>query len=285
MFFNLQHCPAGAVDLIPFLELMATTATYSHLKHLMSSIKFYHEAKNLLFPEFDFQLNNTLLGIKRRHSHTPNQALPLTPVIMRKMFSHLDMSKPKDRALWCSYLVTFYCLFRKSNTVPKSKTKVNLQRTLLRKHIRISEDTVYVYVTFSKTIQFGQRSLVIPIPSNDDPIMDPVRHLKALFSTVNCPDDAPAFSYGPTLFVTHKSFTSSLKKLLNLAGYDPTLYSGHSFRRGVATLLHKLGASILQIQVSGDWASQCFVRYLHVSEEERLQVQQLVSQAINSGRF
>ena len=74
-------------------------------------------------------------------------------------------------------------------------------------------------------------------------------------------------------------------KLLKLAGYDPSLYSGHSFRRGGATMLYKLGASILQIQASGDWASQCFVRYLHVSAEDRQSVQMLVSEAISSGRF
>ena len=285
VFYQLQHCPATPCDLVLFLELMAITVTYNHLKHLLSSIKFYHRAQNLQFPEFDFNIVNTLQGIKRRQSHTPHQALPLTPDIMRAMYYHLDMSKQKDRALWCSYLITFYCLFRKSNSVPKSMSQVDLRRTLLRRHIRVTQDTVYVHCTFSKTIQFGQRDLVIPIPGNSDPAMDPVRHLSALYTTVNCSLDAPAFSYGPNLFITHSSFTSSLKKLLKQAGFEPSLYSGHSFRRGGATMLYKLGASILQIQASGDWASQCFVRYLHVSEQDRQAIQLLVSDAISSGRF
>ena len=284
VFFGLQHCPAIASDLVPFIELMALTVTYSHLKHLLSSIKFYHKSQNHQFPEFDFDIVNTMQGIKRRQSHTPNQALPLTPDIMRDMYALLDMSKVRDRALWCSYLITFYCLFRKSNSVPKSLSQVNMRRTLLRRHIRISQNTVYVHCTFSKTIQFGQRDLVIPIPANSDPVMDPVRNLRALFSVADCSLDSPAFSYGPNLFISHSSFTSNLKRLLKLAGYEPALYSGHSFRRGGATLLYKLGASILQIQASGDWASQCFVRYLHVSEEEREAVQTLVSNAISSGK-
>ena len=285
VFYQLQHCPALPCDIVLFLELMAITVTYNHLKHLLSSINFYHRAQNLKFPEFDFNIVNTLQGIKRRQSHTPHQALPLTPEIMRAMYYHLDMSKRKDRALWCSYLITFYCLFRKSNSVPKSMTQVNPRRTLLRRHIRVTQDTVYVHCTFSKTIQFGQRDLVIPIPGNSDPAMDPVRHLSALYTTVNCSLDAPAFSYGPNLFITHSSFTSSLKKLLKQAGFELSLYSGHSFRRGGATMLYKLGASILQIQASGDWASQCFVRYLHVSEQDRQAIQLLVSDAISSGRF
>ena len=43
-------------------------------------------------------------------------------------------------------------------------------------------------------------------------------------------------------------------------------------------------ASILQIQASGAWASQCFARYLHVSEEDRQAVQMLVSSAISSAK-
>ena len=285
VYYNLEYLPATAGTLVPFLQLMSLTVTYGHLKHLMSAIKFYHQAKNVAFPEHDFDVNNTLHGLKRELSHTVFQALPLTPAIMRGMFAHLDMSKPKDLSLWCSYLVTFYCLFRKSNSVPKSGKTFNVKRLLMRKHIRVDKDNnmVYVHVTFSKTIHFGQRDLVIPIPGNEDAAMDPVRHLDALFSRCPCPAESPAFSFSKDKCITYAGFTTSLKQLLKKAGYDPSQYSGHSFRRGGATLLYKLGATILQIQASGDWSSQCFARYLHVSEEERLQVQTLVANAISSG--
>lgn len=285
VYFGLQHSPATPCNIVPFLELMAITATYAHLKHLLSSIKFYHQAKNMFFPEFDFDIVNTMQGIKRRQSHTPHQALPLTPDIMRDMYSLLDMTKVQDLALWCSFLVTFYCLFRKSNSVPKSMNSVDLKRTLLRRHILIDQNTVFVHCTFSKTIQFGQRDLVIPIPGNSDEALDPVRHLQALHQRVKSDGDAPAFSFGPGKFITHNSFTTRLKKLLTQAGYAPSLYSGHSFRRGGATLLYRLGASILQIQMSGDWASQCFARYLHVSDEDRGEIQSLVSDALSSGKY
>ena len=287
VFFNICPVPATAETVTPFLELMALTVTYGHLKHLLTSVKFYQQTQGHEFPDHDFDIVNTLHGLKRKLMHTPRQALPLTPVIMRSMYRHLDMRKAKDLATWCSFLISFYCLFRKSNTVPKSASKVNLQRTLLRRHIRIDEstDTVYVHVTFSKTIQFGEKDIVIPIPSNLDPAMDPVRHLKALFKMVKCSEDSPAFSHSERNFITYNGFTTQLKKLLKLAGYDPTLYSGHSFRRGGATYLFKLGASILQIQASGDWASQCFVKYLYITEDERLTVQRLVSSAISSEHF
>ena len=99
-----------------------------------------------------------------------------------------------------------------------------------------------------------------------------------LYSAVNCSIDSPALSYGPNLFISHSTFTTNLKKLLKQAGYEPSLYSGHSFQRGGATMHYRLGATILQIQASGDWASQCFVCHLHLSEEDRQAVQKSVLQ-------
>ena len=34
---------------------------------------------------------------------------------MRSMYQYLDIKKHEDLALWCSYLLSFYCLFRKKN--------------------------------------------------------------------------------------------------------------------------------------------------------------------------
>ena len=264
---------------------MSITVSYGHLKHLLSALKFYHLAKGFKYPEHDFDINNTLHGLKRKLARTPNQALPLTPAIMRAMFSRLNMDDLRDRALWCSYLISFYCLFRKANSVPKSAKSVDLKKTLLRRNIAVDEatNTVYVYVSFSKTIQFGNKYLVIPIPGNSDEAMDPVRHIQALFDGVDCSPVSPAFSFSDGRFITYSTFTTRLKKLLILAGYDPSLYSGHSFRRGGATLLYRLGASILQIQISGDWSTQCFARYLYVSEDEKREVQQLVADSISAG--
>ena len=277
--------PATRTTVVPFLELMSLSVSYGHLKHLISAIKFHHQASGFTFPEHDFDICNTLHGLKRKLARTPNQALPITPAIMRAMYKKLNMGNARDRALWCSYLVTFYCLFRKSNSVPKSLSRVDMKRTLLRRHIWVDDatNTVLVYVSFSKTIHFGNKYLVIPIPGNSDEAMDLVRHMRALLNTVKCPPESPAFTYSSGKFITYSTFTTSLKRLLGQAGYNPRLYTGHSFRRGGATLLYRLGASILQIQISGDWSSQCFARYLHVSEDDRREVQQLVADAISAG--
>lgn len=285
-FFGLKPLPAQPGDLCNFMELLALTSGYGHVKNVLSSVRYIHEAYDLQFPVNDFNLDTTMQGLKRRLAKTPFFVMPITPKILTLVYSFLDMSKPSDLALWCSYLVAFFCLLRKANVVPEAGP-MDPQRTLTRDHITLDQENkmVYIHVTFSKTIQFCQRDLVIPVPSNNNPALDLFRHVEKLFATVDAPGSSPAFSFSKTSFVSYKSFTTRLKSLLTRAGLAPDLYSGHSFRRGGATYLHKVGGSILQIQAAGDWSSQCFTRYLYLTTEERLKAQHLVSAALSSGSF
>jgi hypothetical protein len=119
-FFSLQFLPAEPSDLCNFMELMALTSGYGHLKNILSSVKYLHEAYGHKFPVNDFSLETTMQGLKRRLARTPFFVMPLTPRILSLLYTFLDMSKPKDLALWCSFLTCFYGLFRKANVVPES---------------------------------------------------------------------------------------------------------------------------------------------------------------------
>ena len=283
MYFHLKPFPTTVDTLVCFMEFMARTAGYPHLKHLLSSVKYVHEALDLPYPVNNFQVDTTMQGLKRRLAKVPFQVLPLTPAILRRIFPHLNMSRLQDRALWCSYLLSFYGLLRKSSAVPKS-ARYAANKILVRRnvHVDVQNNMVYLYLGYGKTNNFCTRDVLVPIPGNQDPALDPVRHLAALFSSVNVANDAPAFSFGPNNFITYSTFTTRLKTLLKKAGYDPALFSGHSFRRGGATFLHQCGGTALMIQASGDWTSQCFTRYLYMSEAERLHSQTLMSRGINA---
>ena len=284
-YFKLQQLPASVDTLVCFLEFMAKTSGFGHLKHLFSSVKFLHEALDFKFPENNFQLDTTLQGLKRRLAGVPFQVLPLSPQVMRKMFLHINQESPEDQALWGSYLAAFYGLLRKSNAVPESN-KFDPRKVLVKRNIRVDLDNnmVYLYIGFGKTNQFGGRDTIIPIPGNSDPALDPVRHLHAVLCQNKSGPDSPAFSYGPGKFITYSKFTLKLKELLKKAGYNPDLFSGHSFRRGGATFLHACGGTALMVQSSGDWSSQCFTRYLYLSESERLKAQSLISRAISNNQ-
>ena len=283
-YFGLQQLPVSVDTLVCFMEFMARTSGYGHLKHLYSSVKFLHEAQDEIFPENNFQIDTTMQGLKRRLANVPFQVLPLTPQVLRKMFLHIDLDKPEDVALWASYLAAFYGLLRKSNVVPKS-SKFDPRKILVKRnvHVDLQTNMVYLYIGFSKTNQFGASDVILPIPGNSDPALDPVRHIHAAMLQNHGGPNSPAFSYSHEKFITYSNFTLRLKKLLKKSGYNPDLYSGHSFRRAGATFLHECGGTALMVQSSGGWQSQCFTRYLYLTVSERLKAQSLISRGISNG--
>ena len=280
--------PADRDSLVAFFELFSVTSSYDHLKNVYSSIKFLHKALNMPFLEDEFQVTNILQSIKRKLAKTPFQVLPITPKILLDIYKLINIEKPSDLALWSCFLVAFYCLFRKANVVPKSLETFDPSKELSRQKIMILDDeNALVYNNFSKTNQFMNRHSIIPLCKHVQRELDPVFHLTKLYSS-HIPSLYPAFSYvenGRIKCITYSNFTSKLKELLDLSGYSPHLYSGHSMRRGGATLLFQLGCDPLLIQAVGDWRSDQFLKYCGLSLEQRLFAQRLMCTQSNVGDF
>ena len=156
---------------------MSRTSGYGHCKNVLGGIKYLHISTGHSFPSDSFALDETLQGLKRRLKGTPRVALPIDPVILRRMYKHINTNNKFDLAVWCGYLVAFYSLFRKANVVPKNAS-FDPACILTRGDLEIDETgkRVLVYVSFSKTNQFMKRFHVIPIPANQDPALDLFRH-------------------------------------------------------------------------------------------------------------
>ena len=235
------------------------------------------------FIEEEFQINTVLQSIKRKLAKVPFQVLPITPKILKDLYIFIDVNSPADLALWASFLLAFYCLFRKANVAPKSLDKFDPSKELSRKKLCFlpQSNTVLVYSNCSKTNQFMNRDVVIPLCQNRTRALDPVYHLKKLLE-FDIAEDKPAFSYlvsGQLQCITYTLFTSRLKDLLALAGYTPELYSGHSMRRGRATLLFQLNCNPLVIQAIGDWTTDQYLKYCGLSLDQRYQAQLLMCTA------
>jgi integrase len=291
MFFCLKFdkpvCPTTRDTLMAFARLASLTVSYGTLKNIFSSIKFLHKANNQTYPEDDWQLESTLKALKRELSGAPLQTLPITPEILIRMYTFVDINKPKDLAMWSSFLTSFYCMLRKASAVPKSLATFTSARELSRNKIDIEADgdTVLVLMNYSKTSQFGNKNVVIPLLRNPVHALDPVFHLQELFTRFPLQGSLPAFSFTEKeklKCITYDGFTKELKRLLNLAGLKADSYSGHSFRRGGATYLYRLGADPVLIQASGDWATDCYTRYVFLTLDQRYHAQLMMT---NSTRF
>ena len=136
--------------------------------------------------------------------------------------------------------------------------------------LEIQDSRVFLLnVRKTKTIQCGERILVLPFVSCPGSPLCPYQALNNLLMVTPKSMSVPLFSYkqrGKVVSWTHSSFTRKLKTLVSKAGFDPSLYSGHSFRRGGATLGFELGLSIPEIKQRGDWKSNAVNDYVVVRD-------------------
>ena len=265
--FNESFLPVQNDALLGFIELMSRTCGFEHIQHVLSSIKFLHEFTGHPYPGDTFNFKVLLRGLKRKLAKSPKQALPITPEMLILMYQHIDIKKPVELAHWTSFLFALRLLYRKSSIAPKSFQSFDVETGLSRQKALLFNGVVLVYQNFSKTNQFMASTRVTPLVPGNIVALDPVFHYQKLVSENVVPSTCPAFTYvdNGVKCVTHKSFTDFLKVLLSKIGLNPKDWSGHSFRRGGASLLYRLGIDPLTIQACGDWSTDTFLRYIEVN--------------------
>ena len=84
-------------------------------------------------------------------------------------------------ALWAAALVAFFTFFHKSNLFPVSTAAFNPQCNLTQSDVQICSSFTLVTVTWTKTIQFQQRQLTVPIPLIPGSVLCPVTALQTYF--------------------------------------------------------------------------------------------------------
>ncbi|CAG2231697.1 unnamed protein product [Mytilus edulis] len=148
---------------------------------------------------------------------------------------------------------------RKNLKIQKSNlvgTVDDSSKCLHRENISVFEDYLLVQFRWSKTIQFGERVLEIPIVKNLSSPLCAFSAFKAMCAKFPALASSPAFlvlSGRKTKPVSYNMLQNFLKNIVEKIGLDPTQYSSHSFRRGGATWAFQCGVSSELIQLQGDW--------------------------------
>lgn len=283
--FGLVPIPASPRTVIRFLIHLSTYCKYSTIINYLSAINVLHRhfGHNVTFQDV-FAVKLIVRGLRRILGDAQEQKLPITPEILLRIRS--ELMAERDSGFWAAMLIGFYSFFRKSNLVPKSAKDYDPSKTLSREDIIVRSWGLVICVQWSKTIQFKQRKLLIPVvrlPSNHPlcPVQAYERHLR-LFPA---PPSSPAFLHfraDHATPITHSVFTAKLRKSLSLAGLQASNYSGHSFRRGGATYAFRCGAPIELISLQGDWSSDAVLLYIAQPLERRLSVAHLIAKNIIS---
>ncbi|XP_078667500.1 uncharacterized protein LOC144909308 [Branchiostoma floridae x Branchiostoma belcheri] len=287
--FQLPALPTDTLTLTRYAQFLSRSCrSPTTIKLYVHGARVLQQFHGLAPPPADaFDLKLVLSSISRHSSHVPQQKLPITPAILLRIRALLDIRRPLHATLWTAFCLAFFTLLRKSNLVPKSQADFSIDKHLSRQSIQLSPPGLIVRVTWSKTIQFRQKVLLLPVAALPGHPLCPKQAFLHMIQLIPAPADAPAFLVpdcsGKLVSLTHDTFVTHLKSLLRAAGLPDEHYSGHSFRRGGATFAWRCGADPQTIKLLGDWSSDAFTVYLDSSLEQRKDFAQRIALQILRG--
>ena len=262
--------PATQQTITRYAAFLSRSLKFSSVKQYMNIIRLLHLEWDLPNPmSQNFHLQSVLRGMRRSMGDSASHKLPITPDILRHILSQLDLSDGLDANVWAVCLFLFFGLLRKGSVLPVS-SKSDYNKIVCREDITFHKWGVNSVIRTTKTIQFNQRTINIPLPICPNSVLCPVQALFHAFSFVpSTAKGTPAFvvpgrsPHRPEPIVG-KVFVGRVHSALKSVGMDTSRYSGHSFRRGGATWAYSIGLPAETIRVMGDWRSSAYLRYLEI---------------------
>jgi len=253
----------------------------------VSGVKTMHIINDLSIRAFDDYLVKMMLrGIKVEKSHCPKKAAPITPGILKDIYSTLDPDSSEDRTFWALFVMAFYLLARKSNLVPDTVAKFDQRKQLTREDIEVTDEGLMITLKWSKTNQTGRKQ-VFPLIRNEGHVLCPVQAYTRMVEAFPARGSSPVFllkRYGKVKTVTYRQYQDKIKKTIGAIGLEASDYTSHSFRRGGATYAFQSGVSASQIKMLGDWQSDAYLEYIDCPIEERVKAGKLIREHINKQR-
>ena len=281
-YMGYSPVPASTPVICRYAAMLARTLKYSTVKQYLNIIRKLHLEWNLPDPLLNnYQLSCMLRGMRRSLGDSPSRKLPIDTPLLLQILAYLDLTSYEDSNIWAAALLMFYTMLRRANVLT-TRQSFDKSKHLTRKDLIFHPWGVKVVIRWTKTIQFKERTLVIPLARIPNSTLCPVQAIFNAFSkTPKVPLDGPAFvlphktgfrPLSPSIFVTR------IHHILTSIGLDASNYAGHSFRRGGATWAYKNGVPVDTIRLIGDWKSNAYTSYLQISDELIFKAIQQMSQ-------
>ena len=132
---------------------------------------------------------------------------------------------------------------------------------------------------FSKTDPFGGGHTLYLFSTHTHTC--PVAGMKKYLSLKKYDPHAPLLCVGDGTPLACSKCVKMLRSVLQKLGFQPTIYTGHSFRIGAATTTAATGLSDYLIKALGRWSSECYVRYIHTPRKSLQAATLIMAQASN----
>ena len=184
IYFDRPHLPADQQTLKCYVAFLARTLNPSSIGGYLNVIRILHLNSGLPNPlEGNWEITMMKRGISRRLGRPVSQKLPITLDLLSLIFELLDISNPRDLSFWTACLICFYGLLRKNTLLPPSVASSSPAFLIRSDIVSVTGDSFLLRVRQTKTIQFGQRVLVLPFVrcANESfcPVTFLLRHLVA----------------------------------------------------------------------------------------------------------
>lgn len=258
--------PCDSWQVCLYITWLAKSMRYASIRSYLSSLNLQIKAAGGVAIDYgNFNIRRCLAGARRSLGDSPRQAAPLLPGQLAAMLAHLSDS-PGHTAFKAAILTSFRGLLRKAH-ITRSDAP------LLREDFSFHPWGMTLRIKKTKTIQFAERTLDIPIARVSHPLLCAVRAVELHFAQLPASRLEQAFRTpdpSGSSPLEYTQYSAVLKRLCGLSGLNPDLFSSHSLRRGGATYLLMAGSSIQEIKTRGDWASDCVYLYLRVPLQERI---------------
>lgn len=231
---NFPALPSTPETIARYLADMAGELKVSTLQRRLAAINAMHRQKGIqTFSTRNEPLHSVWQGILRQHGTAPKAKVPTLVDDIRAMMDNLPagLLGVRDRAL---LLVGYAGALRRSELVGLDVQDVEFVREGLRVTIRKS-----------KTDQEGQ-GYVIAIPYGSHIETCPVRSLDAWMESTEISDGPlfrPVNRHGQVSAkrLSDHAVATIVKRTAEAAGMDPSKFSGHSLRAGLATSAAQAG--------------------------------------------
>ena len=215
-------------------------------------------------------------GIKAYLAQPVKQASPMNLEILTEIYQVVDFDNPFQFCVYACILTGFYLILRISNLVPSSTNNFNPREQFTRWHVGLDQDgkLAVFLIEWSKTVQHCQKEMWVPVMPAQDPRICLLEVLKYYFKIVPAPETAPCFCYHNKCkqcrALMYSQADVQLKEWIKKVGTDETGFTLHCLHRGGTTHAFEMGIKPEYIKMMGDWASQCFFRYLDIALDNRL---------------
>jgi hypothetical protein len=270
LHYGLVAVPVSQTALCEYTAFLARLFKSASIPCYLNVIRILHVEAGYDNPlEKNWQLTMVKRGIARLKGCPPVQKLPISIPLLVDISRFLDFKLASDLAFWVACLLAFYGLLRKSTLLPQSTVTKDLKYICRGDISALTLDSFIMSVRHSKYNQFGQKVQRLPYIACKNVLLCPVRQLLRHLGRSPLANSAPLCNYvlgAREVTLTHKSFVDRLKYCVERSGRDPSLYSGHSFRRGGASFCYMMGLSAIQIKIRGDWLSNAYEKYVFVEE-------------------